>query len=105
MKRVAFRFTGLVLAGAVVIAAPNGPAEQPASASRPTEQVLVALKDGTRVQGVPLKADETEIVLQIGTSQRTIPNLQVTPVSIYMARRALADLTKVATHMELGNFL
>jgi tetratricopeptide (TPR) repeat protein len=102
MNTTEFRFMGVVLAAAVWLAAAC-PAEQPAS--RPTEQILVALKDGTRLQGVPLKADDTEIVLQIGAAQRTIPSLQVTPVSLYMARRALADLTKAATHMDLGNLL
>jgi len=90
------------IAAVAVAAVALGGATRPAK-KKPT-RIHLALTNGKTVQGLLVDIDDQRIVLTVGKDTRTIPLSEVKPVSIYVARRRVADLSKAQTHVDLGRF-
>ena len=95
----------IALAAASLLCAGQVPPEAPATHPAEKPRIYLALTDGKYAEGVLLSIDKRQVVLQVGQKTRSIPLDQIKPVSIYMARRKLADLTNPSVLMELGKFL
>ena len=67
--------------------------------------ITIVLTDNSQAVGTLVSIDDKELVLKVGATQRMIPLDQVTPTSVYMARRLTMDLTKASSHMELAQYL
>ena len=92
----------LGLAVAAIIAG-SAVAEEPVVCEKPT-RVTLTLKDKTRLIGRLVRLDEEKLVLDAAGEERTVETGRIDPVSLYMARRQVMDLSKAEVHVELGRF-
>ncbi|HAU39003.1 MAG TPA: hypothetical protein DCX07_14980 [Phycisphaerales bacterium] len=69
-----------------------------------TVRAYLLLRDGGQVQGTLLEWDDARFVVQVGRERREIPIEQVKPVSVYVTRRKVMDLSRAETHLALGRY-
>lgn len=90
---------------AIIAAMPVLAGEGTTGTSPAAEAVSLALTDGRSVTGALISMDDREVVLRVNRRIQKIPLEQVKPVSVYLARKRLVDLTKAPVRMELGRYL
>ncbi len=68
-------------------------------------QVYLQLLDGTKLVGTLAEHDDTKLTVKVATKTRTVAWADVRPMSAYLLKRRLVDLTKAESHWQLGQFL
>ncbi|MFP4105163.1 MAG: hypothetical protein ACLFVU_03640 [Phycisphaerae bacterium] len=97
MKRTAL----VLLTSAVVCtSAIELPAAEDKTQRRP--RVMLSLKDGKPVRGLLVRADDSEVVLRVGEEEKSFANETIKPVSLYMVKRKVLDLSEAESHIRLA---
>ncbi len=67
--------------------------------------VYLQLADGTKLGGTLAEHDGAQLTVKSATESRTLAWTDVKPMSAYLLKRRLVDLTEAESHWRLGQFL
>lgn len=67
-------------------------------------RIVLSMLDNTTVQGVFVSFTDTDVVLRVGTDEKSIPMDKVKPPSLVAAKQKTLDMTTARGHLELGKF-